>query len=99
MRTAAPQATVPAAARVALPTLNEWRSRIRQGCQGQPGADFFTVLSQEGRQLLRESASLKKQERRQLERILAVLGTEQPAEQRCHTLLELLGPAGQGQER
>jgi hypothetical protein len=97
MRAAAP---LPAPVDQATPlTLDNWRSRIRQGCQGQPGDGFFTEISRQGNQLLRESAALNKQDRRQIERILAVLGKDQPTGQQCPALLDILGPIAQGQEQ
>jgi hypothetical protein len=80
-------------------TLAEWQTRIREGCQEQPGADFMATISQQGRQLLRESTALHKQERQQIERLLAVLGKQQPAEYQCRALLDILGPVPQGQGR
>jgi len=69
-----------------------WRTRIRAGCQGRPGPAFFDEISTQGRQLLQQSASLQKSERRQIEHIVALLADRQPADQQCRALLELLGP-------
>jgi hypothetical protein len=80
-------------------TLAEWQTRIREGCQGQAGTTFMATISQQGQQLLRESNSLNKQERRQIERLLAVLAKQQPAEHQCRALLDILGPVPQGQGR
>lgn len=100
---AAPQAALrattdtPAPAVEAAPlTLAAWHNRIRAGCQNQGGPEYFAALSQQGQQLLRQSAALNQQEQRQIERLLAVLGNRQSAGQQCRALLEILGPAAQG---
>jgi hypothetical protein len=113
-RAAAPTATPQAALRaaggaapvpepVAAPapplTLAEWQTRIREGCHGQPGTDFMATISQQGQLLLRESTALHKKERQQIERLLAVLGKQQPAEHQCRALLDILGPVPQGKGR
>ena len=80
-------------------TLADWQNRIREGCQGHPGPEYFAALSRQGNQLLRESAVLTKEERRQIERLLAALGEQQPPAHQCRTLLDILetGAHGQGQ--
>ena len=100
---AAPQAAgrattgTPAPAVQAAPlTLAAWHNRIRAGCQDQRGPEYFAALSQQGQQLLRQSAALNQQEQRQIERLLAVLGNQQSTGQQCRALLEILGPAKQG---
>jgi hypothetical protein len=101
LRAAGGSAPLPApVAKSAAPlTLADWQNRIREGCQGQPGADFMATISQQGQQLLRVTTALHQQEQRQIERILAVLGTQQPAEHQCRALLDILGPVPQGQGR
>jgi len=69
-----------------------WHTRIREGCHGQPEAAFFDEISKQGQQLLQQSASLQKPERRQIKRIIAMLAEPQPAEQQCRALLNILGP-------
>jgi|GEM_PF-1618790 len=99
LRATAPQATTATIAETALLTPDDWRSRIRQGCQARPGPEFFAVLTRQGQQLLRESVTLTTQDRLQIERLLAALGKEQPADQLCRVLLELVDPTVQGQGR
>jgi hypothetical protein len=89
----------PVAGTVSPLTLVDWHNRIREGCQGRPGPDFFAAILDQGEHLLRKSALLDKQERRQVERLLAVLDNQQPAEQQCQALLNILGPVPPGQER
>ncbi|WP_319587370.1 hypothetical protein [uncultured Desulfobulbus sp.] len=106
---ATPQAALRTGAAAPLPapvagsapplTLAEWQTRIHEGCQRQPGTDFMATISHQGQHLLRESAALNKQERRQIERLLAVITKQQPAEQQCRALLDILGPVPQGQGR
>jgi hypothetical protein len=98
LRTTGAAAPSPAPAAESAPplTMVAWQNRIRAGCQGQIGADFFATITQQGKQLLRESTTLNKQERRQIERLLAVLDKQQPAGQQCRTLLDILGPVPQG---
>ena len=99
---AAPQAAVratgtPAPAGDTAPlTVAAWHNRIRAGCQDQRGPEYFADLSQQGIQLLRQSAALHQQEQRQVERLLGILGNQQSAGQQCRALLEILGPAEQG---
>jgi hypothetical protein len=59
----------------------------------------MATISQQGQLLLRESTALNKQEQRQIERLLAVLAKQQPAEHQCRALLDILGPVPQGQGR
>ena len=73
----------------------EWYARIRQGCQDEPKADFFSAIAAQGHRLLREPAALSGQERQRIERIVAELGRKQPAGGRCAALLELLVPTNQ----
>ncbi|MBV5316264.1 MAG: hypothetical protein JZU50_00505 [Desulfobulbaceae bacterium] len=99
----APQAAMQSAVKAAVPqpapiagtaslTLAVWHNHIRAGCQGEPGPAFFDEITKQGQQLLQQSASLQKSERRQIERIIAMLADRQPAELQCRALLELLGP-------
>lgn len=76
-------------------TLAAWRSQIRQGCQGQPGPDFFGLIDRQGQQLLKQSVALQKPEQGQIKRILAVLAKGGPADQQCRALLDLLEPKNQ----
>jgi len=97
LRATGTPAPLPAPVVEAAPlTLADWHNRIRVGCQGQPGPDFFATLTTQGKQLLRQSAALHKEEQRQIERLLAALGNQQSAGQQCRALLEILGPAAQG---
>lgn len=91
MRTAA---APPAAekAKAAPTTFAAWQTALRQGCQGQPGPEFFTTVSTQGAQLLRESAVLAKQERRRIERVLALTGKSQTPAEQCRAMLDILGP-------
>ncbi len=73
-------------------TYAAWQTALRQGCQGQPGPQFFETIRNEGTQLLRQSATLPKQERRRIERVLALIGGSQTPAQQCRTMLDLLGP-------
>lgn len=82
-------------AEIAAPTLAAWHRQIRQGCQDQPDPDFFVAIARQGQQLLQQSASLPKPERRQIERILALLAEGRPTDQHCRPLLDLLGPENQ----
>jgi hypothetical protein len=87
-------ATPPAAEKAeATPlTYAAWQTALRQGCQAQPGPQFFETIRNDGAQLLRESATLPKQERRQLERVLALIGGSQTPAQQCRAMLDTLGP-------
>lgn len=73
-------------------TYAAWQTALRQGCQGQPGPHFFETISNEGTQLLRQSATLPKQERRRIERVLALINGSQTPAQQCRTMLDTLGP-------
>jgi len=73
----------------------EWYGHIRQGCQGEPQANFFSAIAAEGYRLLREPATLPDQDRQRIERIVAELGKKQPAGERCSALLEILEPKNQ----
>jgi hypothetical protein len=73
-------------------TYAAWQTALRQGCQGQPGSHFFETIRNEGTQLLRQSATLPKQERRRIERVLALIGGSQTPAQQCRAMLDLLGP-------
>jgi hypothetical protein len=76
-------------------TLAEWQRMIREGCQGQPGPDFFAAITVQGRSLLaRKDALMATEDRQQVSRALNLLTTrnQQPAAQQCRALLELLGP-------
>lgn len=100
LRATGTPAPLPAPAVEAPPlTLADWHNRIRAGCQDRPGPDLFAMLTTQGKQLLRQSTALNQQERRQIERLLAVLGNQQSAEQQCRALLEILGPAAQGRKQ
>lgn len=87
---AAPPA--PATTEAAPLTYAAWQTALRQGCQGQPGPQFFETIRNEGAQLLRQSATLPKQERRRIERVLALIGGSQTPAQQCRTMLDTLGP-------
>lgn len=76
-------------------TVASWQNRIREGCQNRPGTEFFSTLIEQGKQLLRQPATLQTGERQRIERILAVLGSQQQPEQRCRAVLEILGPEPQ----
>ncbi len=94
MQSAAKAATslaVPIAGTTPL-TLAAWHTRIHEGCQGQPDAAFFDEISKQGQQLLKQSASLQKPERRQIERIIALLADRQSMDRQCQALREILGP-------
>jgi hypothetical protein len=95
----APPLPAPVAESAPALTLAAWETRIREGCQGQPKTDFIATISQHGQQLLRESNVLNKQEKQQIERLLAVLGKQQPAGQQCRALLDILDPVPQGKGR
>jgi hypothetical protein len=75
-------------------SLDEWHQTIRTGCQGQPDADFFARLEQQGQHLLTKNAFpvLSAEERIQTEKILSLLVDQrrQPAALRCQALLQLL---------
>ena len=76
-------------------TLAEWQRMIREGCQGQPGPDFFAAITERGQQLLaRKDAIRNTQNRQQVSRALKLLAAQhqQPATQQCRALLELLDP-------
>lgn len=73
-------------------TYAAWQTALRQGCQGQPGPHFFETIRNEGTQLLRQSATLPKRERRRIERVLALIGGSQTPAQQCRAMLDLLGP-------
>jgi len=73
-------------------TYATWQTALRQGCQGQPGPQFFETIRNEGTQLLRQSATLPKQERRRIERVLALIGGSQTPAQQCRAMLDTLGP-------
>jgi len=73
-------------------TVTGWQDRLRAGCQHRPAPEFFDTLTIQGKQLLRQPANLQTGERQRIERILAVLGSQQPPEQRCRAALEILGP-------
>jgi len=91
MRTAA----APPAAEKTKPaptTFAAWQTTLRQGCQSQPGPEFLAAISRQGTQLLRESAALAKQERRQIERVLALIGGSQTPSEQCRAMLDILGP-------
>jgi hypothetical protein len=91
MRTAA----APPAAEKTMPaptTFAAWQTELRQGCQGQPGPEFFAAVSAQGTQLLRESAVLAKQERRRIERVLALTGGNHTPAEQCRAMLDILGP-------
>lgn len=79
-------------ANAAPTTFAAWQTALRQGCQGQPGPEFFTIVSSQGAQLLRESAVLAKQERRRIERVLALTGKSQTPAEQCRAMLDILGP-------
>lgn len=89
-----PAAATPAPAKTeAAPlTYAAWQTALRQGCQGQPGPHFFETIRNEGTQLLRQSATLPKQERRRIERVLALINGSQTPAQQCRTMLDTLGP-------
>ena len=92
---AVPSSAPPAAAEKAAAaplTYAAWQTALRQGCQGQPGPHFFETIRNNGAQLLRESATLPKQERRRIERVLALIGGSQTPAQQCRAMLDLLGP-------
>lgn len=78
--------------------LTEWQRMIRQGCQGQPGPDFFAAITAQGKQLqAMQDALMSTEDRQQVSRILTLL-TNRPqhrTEQQCQALLELLGPAAE----
>lgn len=73
-------------------TYAAWQTALRQGCQGQPSPQFFETIRNDGAQLLRESATLPKQERRRIERVLALINGSQTPAQQCRAMLDLLGP-------
>ena len=76
-------------------TLGEWQRMIREGCQGQPGPDFFAAITTQGRQLLARQDAIKgMKNRQQVSRALNLMAAQhqQPATQQCRALLELLGP-------
>lgn len=89
-----PAAAPPAAekAETAQLTYAAWKTALRQGCQGQPGPQFFETIRNEGAQLLRQSATFPKQERRRIERALALVGGSQTPAQQCRAMLDTLGP-------
>ena len=74
-------------------TMRGWQDRIRAGCTGQPDAAFFAGIRDQGRTLLADPTGLSEQERRMMERILALLTQPQPANDHCRAMLDLLGPA------
>lgn len=97
---AAPQATMPAAVPMAEParkqeplSLEEWQDGLRRQCTAKPEADFVATMTARGRLLLEEPDQLSARDRQRIERLLAELGKEQPAELRCRALLDILGPA------
>lgn len=92
---AAPPPPAPLAGGAEPLTVAGWRNRIREGCQNRPGTEFFSTLIEQGKQLLRQPATLQTGERQRIERILVVLGSQQPPEQRCRAVLEILGPEPQ----
>ena len=76
-------------------TLTEWQRMIRQGCQGQPGTDFFVAITAQGKQLLAmKDARMVPKDQQQISRVLTLLADrhQQTATQQCHALLEVLGP-------
>ena len=74
-------------------TVSGWQDRIRAGCTGQPDAAFFAGIRDQGRTLLADPTGLSEQERRMMERILALLTQPQPTDDHCRAMLDLLGPA------
>jgi len=100
---APPQQAMPAAGSLSgrasvtgLLTLAEWQRMIREGCQGQPGPDFFGDISVQGRKLLarHDTVILTQEERRQVSSFLTLLADQhqQTASRRCQALLAVLGP-------
>jgi len=73
-------------------TFAAWQTALRQGCQAQPGPQFLETIRNDGMQLLRQSAALPKQERRRIERVLALIGGSQTPAQQCRAMLDILGP-------
>ena len=83
-------------------TLNEWQRMIREGCQGQPGPDFFTAITAKGKQLLAmKDALMGTEDRRLVSRTLSLLATQpqKTAPQQCQALLELLGPVARDEKQ
>lgn len=89
---AAPPPPAPMAGGAEPLTVAGWQERLRAGCQHRPDAAFLAMLNEQGKRLLRQPAGLQTDERRRIERILAVLGSQHSPEQRCRAALEILGP-------
>lgn len=79
----------------ALPILEAWRQALRHDCQGQADRQQLAQLQAQGQSLLRQKKPpLAENDRRQLERLLALLAGPLPVEARCRAILAELGPAG-----
>jgi hypothetical protein len=90
---APPPAAEPEAA--CLPSVEEWRDRIRALCAGRSDRRAQAALVEQGRRLLAESSSLDAGQRRQIEAVVNLLAGGQPVEHQCQSVLDLLAPAAE----